>query len=86
MKIFATARYIRLLDKFLKKHPDYNVLIGHRLDVLEKSPDHPALRLHKLSNRDNEYAIYVDQSIRIIFSREKDTIYLLDIGSHDDVY
>ncbi len=30
--------------------------------------------------------IAIDQSIRIVFSRDKDTCYLLDIGSHDEVY
>ena len=86
MEIKFSNKYYSSLDKFLKKHPQYAILIRNRLKLLKNSPNHPSLRLHKLSNREDEYAISIDYSIRIIFSREKDVCYLLEIGSHDDVY
>lgn len=86
MKIFATPRYIRMLKKFLAMHPEYHAIITRRLELLEQSPNHPTLRLHKLANRENEYSISIDHSIRLIFSREKSICYLLEIGSHDEVY
>jgi mRNA-degrading endonuclease YafQ of YafQ-DinJ toxin-antitoxin module len=86
MEIFATQKYIRSLGKFLKKNPSYYALITHRLDLLRVTPNHPSLRIHKLSNRDNEYAMSIDHSIRIILFREDNTCYLLEIGSHDEVY
>ena len=86
MKIVATPRYIRALGKFIKSRPDYYSLITRRLELLQESPFHPQLRLHKLSNRENEHAISIDQSIRIVFHRDKDTCYLLDISSHDEAY
>lgn len=86
MRIEFTKRFDRVFKKFLRKHPDYKKLTLNRVKILQQSPNHPSLRLHKLSNKENEYAISVDHSIRIVFFREKDIIYLLDIGSHDDVY
>ncbi|MGI6278876.1 MAG: hypothetical protein ACOYJ8_03690 [Patescibacteria group bacterium] len=47
--------------------------------------NYPALRLHKLSGT-NIWSVSVDMENRIIFSWEKDGLFLLDIGSHDEVY
>lgn len=86
MEIYLTRAYRRALIKLIKKKPDYIEVVEKRIYLLKNSPNHPRLRLHKLSNKENEYSISVDYSVRIIFSREKDTCYLLDIGAHDDVY
>lgn len=86
MEINFSSKFYRSFDKFLKKYPHEALLIRNRINLLKSSPNHPSLRLHKLANRENEYAISIDHSTRLIFSREKDSIYLLDIGSHDDVY
>lgn len=85
METIFSRRFDRELKKVLKKHPQYKDLIFNRLDLLRESPNHPMLRLHKLTNRD-EYAISIDHDIRILFSRVKDTCFLLTIGSHDEVY
>ena len=86
MEITFSNKYYRSFDKFLKKHPQYAILIKNRLKLLKTSPNHPSLRLHKLSNRENEYSLSIDQSIRIILHRDKDICHLLNIGSHDEVY
>lgn len=86
MEIFATKKYDRRLAKLVRKNSEVYIFVFNRLKLLKNSPTHPSLRLHKLANRENEYAISIDHSIRLIFSREKDSIYLLDIGSHEEVY
>jgi len=86
MEIEFSKKYYRSLDKFLRKHPQYATSIRNRIKLLKETPNHPSLRLHKLSNRNDEYSISIDQSIRIVFSRQKDICYLLEIGSHDEVY
>lgn len=86
MHIQFTKKFYRKFDKFLKKYPEYAIIIRNRINLLRTTPNHPSLRLHKLSNRKDEYAMSIDHSIRIIFSREQDTCYLLEIGSHDEVY
>lgn len=86
MEVKFTQRYYRSLAKFLRKHPDYIDILNQRVLLLKNSPNHPQLRLHKLSNRENGYAMSIDHSIRIIIHRDKDICYLLEIGSHDEVY
>lgn len=86
MEIFTSKKYDRDLAKLVHKNPEFYTFVTTRLKLLKNSPNHPSLRLHKLSNRENEYAMSIDHSIRIIFSREKDICYLLEIGSHDEVY
>lgn len=85
MEVVFSQKFHRELNRLLKKHPEYVVLVQNRIKLLRNSPTHPSLRLHKLTNRD-EYAISVDHSIRILFSREKDECFLLTIGTHDEVY
>jgi len=86
MEIFFTPQFKRQLRKLSRKNQEYKLLIKQRILLLSESPNHPQLRMHKLTNKENEYAISVDHSIRIVFSREKDTCYLLEIGSHDEIY
>lgn len=86
MEIFFTPQFERKLSKITRKNPEHKVLIRNRILLLSENPNHPQLRLHKLSNKDNEYAISINYSIRLVFVREKDTCYLLDIGTHDEVY
>ena len=71
MEIHATKRYDRLLEKLVRKNPEYHLFVTNRLLLLRNSPHHPSLRLHKLANRENEYAISISQSIRIIFFMEQ---------------
>ena len=85
MEIFFTSKFDRGVRRLTRKRWEYKSLIKHKILLLSESPSHPSLRLHKLSNKD-EYALSVDQSIRIILTRKKDTVFLLDIGSHNDVY
>jgi mRNA-degrading endonuclease YafQ of YafQ-DinJ toxin-antitoxin module len=46
---------------------------------------YPSLRLHKLSGTQN-YSVSVNMSIRIIFHKDQDYLYLLRIGTHEEVY
>lgn len=57
MEIFASKKYDRNLKKLVRKNSEIYTLVLIRLRLLKNSPTHPSLRLHKLSNRDNEYAI-----------------------------
>ncbi|MBF0463921.1 MAG: type II toxin-antitoxin system mRNA interferase toxin, RelE/StbE family [Nitrospirae bacterium] len=57
------------------------------LKTLQENPFTPALKTHKLSgNLKDRYSCFVTDDIRITFKLSDDNIYLLNIGSHDDVY
>lgn len=53
--------------------------------VLASNSRHPSLRLHKLKGS-HYWSVSVNMSLRIILSIEENHVYLLDIGTHDEVY
>lgn len=55
--------------------------------MLKNDPATPSLKTHKLKgNLAGLYACSLTQNLRIIFELTSDTIHLIDIGSHDEVY
>jgi addiction module RelE/StbE family toxin len=88
-KLIETKTYIKKLKKFLKKHPDMLKKYEKTIYLLESTPYHPSLRLHKLKGNLNEfYSMSIDMNYRIIidFVIIEDKIFLIDIGEHDEVY
>ena len=88
-KILETKSYVKKLKKFLKKHPDIFKKYEKTIYILEANPNHPSLRLHKLEGKLKDfYSISIDMEYRIIldFIIIDNQIFLIDIGSHDDVY
>lgn len=73
------ARKLSKRDKQLAKQ------LSKTLKILGNDIDHPSLRLHKLSGVNN-WSASVNKSIRIILSIAEDEIYLLEIGTHEEVY
>jgi len=88
-KLIETSSYAKKIRKFLKKHPSVFKKYEKTIYFLEKNPHHPSLRLHKLQGSLHEYhSISIDLEYRIIidFIIVENVIYLIDIGSHDEVY
>jgi len=88
-KIIYTDSYIKRAIKFIKKHPDLLKQYEKALKLLEINPYHPSLRLHKLEGKlSNLYSISINITYRISldFLIDKDTIILIDVGKHDEVY
>ena len=87
--IQRTDKYIKRLEKFLKKHRDLSEQYKKSIMILAHDPHHPSLRLHKLKGKLQEfYSVSINMEYRIIidFVIVEDTIILIDIGSHDEVY
>ena len=88
-KIIETKTYSKKVRKFLKKHPNIFNKYEKTIFILEQNPYHPSLRLHKLKGGLKEYfSVSIDLEYRIIldFIVIDKEIYLIDIGSHDEVY
>ena len=86
--IFA-ENYTRRAIKFLRKHPDLKNQYRKTLELLEFDPHHPSLRLHKLKGTFrglHSVSINISYRITLEFLIEGDTILLVAVGSHDDVY
>ena len=88
-KLIETEGYLKKLRKFLKKHSNLFKKYEKTIYLLENNPYHPSLRLHKLQGKYKEfYSVSLDMEYRILidFVVIDKKIYLLDIGSHDEVY
>ena len=83
----------RSLRRFLKKHPDLREDIDGTLRLLVENPFDPQLETHKLKGKlANSWACSVGYRWRVVFdfvkskSQGDDDIFLLVIGTHDEIY
>ena len=81
--------FVRAFKKTVKKHPELKEEIIAFLKLLEIDCFAPQLMTHKLKGKlSGLWACKAGYDLRIIFKLvENDTaIFLLEIGSHDEVY
>ena len=88
-KLVITESYLKRARKFFAKHPQVLQQYEKMLQLLCINPQHPSLRLHKLSGRlKGLFSVSINISYRVVinFIIRNDQIVLIDIGSHDEVY
>jgi mRNA-degrading endonuclease YafQ of YafQ-DinJ toxin-antitoxin module len=85
VKIIPTKQFVKQLNALVRRNAKYHGKVSKALKLMDFDLKHPSLRLHKLKDT-SEYSVSVDMKIRIIFAVEEDTLRLLEIGSHDEVY
>jgi len=88
-KIVQTDTYFKKLKKFIKKHPEVLDRYIKVVEILERDPYHPSLRLHKLKgNLHQYYSISITMQYRVVidFIIKDNEIMPIDIGTHDEVY
>lgn len=85
--------FVRASRKFIKKNPKLIPNIENTLKYLVDDPFISHLETHKLKgNLSGTWACSLGYSLRIVFefvaneNRKDDDIYLIDIGTHDEVY
>ena len=88
-----TPKSVRAFKRLIRKNPQLRPLIEKTLRQLTEDPFHPSLRSHKLIGGLSEVWSYsVDYSYRLLFEfvenpeSDLDSILLLNIGAHDEVY
>jgi addiction module RelE/StbE family toxin len=92
MKVVWSNGFKRSFKKLIKKNPQLQEKVIEVLRTLADNPFTPSLKSHKLTgNLKNLWACWVTYDCRIIFElSEKESletlIFLVDIGSHDEVY
>lgn len=84
MHLVLSKRFQRDLKYLLSRNPTLKPKVIKALQYMHVSPTHPSLRLHKLEGS-STWSVSVDMSIRIIL-HISDELYLLRIGTHEDVY
>lgn len=80
--IVFNKKFVSQLQKLPKNIAEKTL---EKLNMFEKNPFHPSLRLHKLSWKlEWMWSISINMSVRVIFEAEEDgTILLISVGNHD---
>lgn len=87
MNIYLASSYIKAFKKITKNNPRRKQKIKERLELFVKEPDHPSLKLHKLTGgHHNNWSFAVEEDLRVLFTYAEDGVILVDIGKHEDVY
>jgi mRNA-degrading endonuclease YafQ of YafQ-DinJ toxin-antitoxin module len=86
-KTIVAGSFQRAYRRRIKGTPQ-ELLFETRLRLFLEDPFQPQLGTHKLKGRLSEYwAFTISYDCRAIFKfLEKDTVILVDIGGHDEVY
>ena len=84
MRFTASSRFIRKAKKL--REPQSSMLRA-ALRRFAGDPQDPVLRTHKLQGEFAAYwAFSVDGDLRVLFRWEGDEAFLVNLGSHDEVY
>lgn len=93
MKLAWTPKSLRKFKRLIRKNPQLKLPIENTLRRLTQDPFHFSLKTHKLQgNLADCWSCSIDYQYRIIFEfvgkpdDANDTILLLNIGTHDEVY
>jgi mRNA-degrading endonuclease YafQ of YafQ-DinJ toxin-antitoxin module len=77
----------RKIEVFLKKQPVFRSKVEKVIYALLQDPFSTGLETHKLSGKLSYlYAASISYEYRIIFYFDASTIYVVNIGAHDEVY
>ena len=88
-----SSSFVRTVKRLISQNPQFRSSLGHTLEKLAEDPFNPSLRTHKLNGElAGRWSCSVDRSNRILFKFIKngdsgqEEIFLLTMGSHDEVY
>ena len=84
MRITASNRFLRRAKKLREPHA---TMLRAALRRFAADPSDSLLRVHKLKGDLREYwAFSVDDELRVLFRWSGDVAFLVNLGSHDEVY
>jgi len=82
-----SKQFHKKLSDFLKDHKDLENKLQSVFRDLQKNPFPEKLLIHKLSGKlKNLYSCSLTYNYRIIFFFDNKNVYLVNIGSHDEIY
>ena len=84
MRVIASSRFLRRAKKLREPHAS---MLRAALRRFATDPQDPLLRMHKLKGELSEYwAFSADDDLRVLFRWEGEMAFLVNLGSHDEVY
>ena len=85
--------FVKAFKRTIKRHPDLKKDMEKTLQLLANDPFNPQLETHKLKGKlSGTWACSVSHNQRIVFEfvkskeQNEDSIFLIEIGTHDEVY
>ena len=92
-KLIWSKTFIRAFKRLMKKQPNLRQDVEDTLRLLVQEPFAPQLETHKLKGKlAGSWACSAGYNLRIVFDFVKnkeqkvDDIFLIEIGTHDEVY
>lgn len=86
-RLVYSKHFAKSLRDFLRKHPDLEVSTRERLFILQNNPKDRRLKIHKLTGKlKGLLGASLTYEYRLIFYWEDHAIFLVAIGTHDEVY
>jgi len=86
-QIVSPKSFSKKLKNYLKQYPHLKTKLEGVLALLTKDTKAKSLKTHKLSGKIKYLsACSIDHSHRLVFHYDDEYIYLLNIGTHDEVY
>lgn len=88
IEIFFTPKFNKKLHKISKNNSALFQDVLQKINEFKDSRNHKNLKTHKIKGIANTYSFSANYSTRIIFEygKDKNIVFLLTIGNHDDVY
>jgi mRNA-degrading endonuclease YafQ of YafQ-DinJ toxin-antitoxin module len=84
LRFTASSRFLRRAKKL--REPQATMLRA-ALRRVAADPKDPLLRTHKLTgDLEGNWAFSVDDDLRVVFRWHGDEAFLVNLGSHDEVY
>jgi mRNA-degrading endonuclease YafQ of YafQ-DinJ toxin-antitoxin module len=84
MRIIASSRFFRRAKKL--RDPQAS-MVRTALRRFAANPKDPLLHTHKLKgDLDDYWAFSVDDDLRVLFRWDGDAAFLVNLGTHDEVY
>ncbi len=86
-RLVVSPSFKKQLRNFLKRCPELREAVENKFSILENNPRDSRLRTHKLAGKLKDLlAASITREYRIIFYFENKSIFLIAIGTHDEVY
>jgi mRNA interferase YafQ len=84
MRVRASSRFLRRAKKLQEPQ---STMLRAALRRFAADPRDPLLRTHKLKGELHGYwSFSVDDDLRVVFRWDGDFAFLVNLGSHDEVY
>jgi mRNA interferase YafQ len=84
MRVISSSHFMRRARKL---KPPRDELLRAALRRFAADPRDPLLRTHKLKGALADYwAFSIDDDLRVLFRWDGEICFLVDLGSHDEVY